>query len=83
MIKAWVAEFRRAYAAARTRSVAKAQPAPLIESPEFRTWLQTIVADAYAAGVLHERARIAAAALEHATVDHPTESHAPESATLH
>jgi hypothetical protein len=69
-LKAAMAEFRRGYTEAR----AKAQPAPLIESPEFRNWITTTIQDAYNEGVQHERERIAASwAAERATVDRPTE----------
>jgi hypothetical protein len=60
----------------------KARFAAFFESEEYKKPLAAVVRAAFNDGVLHEKAR-AAAALEHATVDHPTESHAPESATLH
>jgi hypothetical protein len=61
----------------------KARFAAFFESEEYKKSLAALIQGSFNDGVLHERARIAAAALEHATVDHPTESHAPESATLH
>jgi hypothetical protein len=75
--------------AARSEARAKAQT-PLaaaleafFSSAPFKDAIAALIKAAFNDGVLHERARIAAAALEHATVDRPTEPPAPESATLH
>lgn len=74
----------------RAEARAKAQPSPLaaaleefFASKSFKAAIAEIIKGSFEDGVLHERARVAAAALEHAKVDHPTKSHAPESATLH
>jgi hypothetical protein len=83
------ASFWGGFDAARAEARAKAQT-PLaaaleafFSSAPFKDAIAALIKAAFNDGVLHERARIAAAALEHATVDRPTEPPAPESATLH
>jgi|HubBroStandDraft_3_1064219.scaffolds.fasta_scaffold36654_2 hypothetical protein len=73
--------------AARSEARAKAQT-PLaaaleafFSSAPFKAAIAEIIKAAFNDGVLHERARCAAAALEHAAVDRPTES--SPLATLH
>ena len=74
----------------RAEARVKAQPSPLAAALEeffasapFKAAIAEIIKAAFNDGVLHERARCAAATLEHAAVDRPTEPPAPESATLH
>jgi hypothetical protein len=67
MIKAWVAEFRRGYAAARARSSARAQPAqpPLgyfagMNEAQIIFMVELAARRAHDAGVAAEKARVSA-----------------------